>query len=232
MDIVPNLNHDERFLPEAERLRREALRRPPILTYVGVDLGQSNDYTAIVLAEYHTGPDILYLRGLERLRGVPYTAADDKPSIKTRMVEIMAMSQLAKAELLIDYTGVGRPTFDIFKAANLSPLAISITGGNNVNAQPNGYNVPKRDLVFSLVGRFQAGKLKIPALSPEAATLQHELANFRMKIKVGSTHDSYEAWREADHDDLVLATALVTWKIAFTFRPKGNQQASMRRLYG
>lgn len=232
MDIARDLNTSECWLPQAERERREALRRPPILTYVGVDLGQANDYTAIVIGEYHTKDDMLYLRGLERLRGVPYTAADDKPSIKARMVEIMALPQLAKAELLVDYTGVGRPTFDIFKAADLQPLAISITGGNNVNAQPNGYNVPKRDLVFALVGRFQAQRLKIPAMSPEAATLHHELANFRMKIKAGSTHDSYEAWREADHDDLVLSCALIAWRIAFTFRPKGNQQATMRRLYG
>lgn len=33
-----------------------------------------------------------------------------------------------------------------------------------------------------------------------------------MKVNVSTGHDSYEAWREGDHDDLVLAAALAAWK--------------------
>ena len=32
-----------------------------------------------------------------------------------------------------------------------------------------------------------------------------------MKINVATGHDSYEAWREGDHDDLVLSLALAVW---------------------
>jgi hypothetical protein len=45
---------------------------------------------------------------------------------------------------------------------------------------------------------------------PEAAVLVRELATFSAKLsRAGS--ETYEAWREQDHDDLVLAVALAAW---------------------
>jgi hypothetical protein len=41
--------------------------------------------------------------------------------------------------------------------------------------------------------------------------LREEMLNFRRKINLKTAHDSYEHWRGSDHDDLVLATALVCW---------------------
>jgi hypothetical protein len=35
--------------------------------------------------------------------------------------------------------------------------------------------------------------------------------NFKLKINITTGHDSYEAWREGEHDDLVLAAALAVW---------------------
>lgn len=43
--------------------------------------------------------------------------------------------------------------------------------------------------------------------------LRAELLNFRVKINLKTAHDFYEAWREGDHDDLVLAAALAAWGI-------------------
>ena len=40
--------------------------------------------------------------------------------------------------------------------------------------------------------------------------LVRELENFRAKITPAG-RDTYEAWREGDHDDTVLATALACW---------------------
>jgi hypothetical protein len=38
-----------------------------------------------------------------------------------------------------------------------------------------------------------------------------ELLNFKVKIDLRTAHDSYEAWRDRTHDDLVFATALAAW---------------------
>jgi hypothetical protein len=40
--------------------------------------------------------------------------------------------------------------------------------------------------------------------------LVKELQNFRTKVTVAGT-DPLEAWREGQHDDMVLAVALATW---------------------
>jgi hypothetical protein len=45
----------------------------------------------------------------------------------------------------------------------------------------------------------------------QAAILMSELKNFQYKINKETAHVSYEAWRERDHDDLVLALALSAW---------------------
>ena len=58
----------------------------------------------------------------------------------------------------------------------------------------------------------QSGRLKIARELEHAETLKAELLNFRVKINIATGHDSYEAWREGDHDDLVLAAAMATWK--------------------
>jgi hypothetical protein len=46
---------------------------------------------------------------------------------------------------------------------------------------------------------------------PEAEILKKELLNFRMKIDPKTAHDSYEHWRESEHDDLVLAVSMAAW---------------------
>jgi hypothetical protein len=56
--------------------------------------------------------------------------------------------------------------------------------------------------------------LKVAEDLPLWGALKEELLNFRRKINLKTAHDSYEHWRETDHDDLVLATALACWWIA------------------
>jgi hypothetical protein len=54
-------------------------------------------------------------------------------------------------------------------------------------------------------------RLQIAASLPLADTLVHELLNFRVTIDPKTAHDSYNAWRESDHDDLVLSEAMGCW---------------------
>ncbi|MDP9474511.1 MAG: hypothetical protein M3R38_02225 [Actinomycetota bacterium] len=49
-----------------------------------------------------------------------------------------------------------------------------------------------------------------------ARTLVDELVNFRVK-QAAAGRESYEAWRENDHDDLVFALCLAAWLL-----PKGD----------
>lgn len=44
-----------------------------------------------------------------------------------------------------------------------------------------------------------------------APVLQQELLDFRYKLDPATAHESFAAWREKDHDDLVLYVALAVW---------------------
>jgi len=52
--------------------------------------------------------------------------------------------------------------------------------------------------------------------------------NFKVKIDPQTAHDSYSAWREADHDDLVLSVALAAW-FAEAHAPKPTPRLVMPR---
>ena len=70
----------------------------------------------------------------------------------------------------------------------------------------------------------QGERLKVAKGLPEAMTLINELLNFRVKINLKTAHDSYEAWREGVHDDLVLSVALACWT-ATQFYTSQEQEA-------
>ncbi len=119
-----------------------------------------------------------------------------------------------KLSLVVDQTGVGRPVVDMLRSAELSPVAVTITGGDSVTRDGSVYRVPKRDLVSTVQVLLQSERLKIASSLPEAQTLIGELLAFKVKIST-TGHDSYGndvgLWRENPHDDLVLATALACW---------------------
>lgn len=200
------------------------------LTFVGLDLGQARDFTAAAVVEaipsqYEVAvtdrdPEMGLLRDrTEIIEGLPLTLnvlnlvrfdlGTPYPVIVERIGA--AMQRNPDALLTVDRTGVGAPVFDLFVLAGLEPVAVTITGGERAHGSAGEWSVPKRDLVGGLVAAFQSERLKIGAHLPHAATLTEELTNFRMKVDLKTGHDSYEAWRESVHDDLVLAVALAVW---------------------
>ncbi len=151
-------------------------------------------------------------RHLERLPlGTPYPAQVERvKALHDRLKEDTGSAPL----LVADQTGVGRPVVDMLRAAELSPVAVTITGGDAVTQDGSDYRVPKRDLVSVVQILLQSERLKIARALPEAQTLTSELLAFKVSISLKG-HDSYGndvgEWRENPHDDLVLAVALACW---------------------
>lgn len=176
--------------------------------YLGLDLGQASDYTAIVILERVAGdPASYHLRHIERPRlGTPY------PAIVARVKELTETDPLTgKCTVVADATGVGAAVIDMLRAAHLPLVPVTITAGDVATCERGAWRVPKRDLVAALLTTLQTERLKIAEGLALAPTLIAELFAFRVKIDAATAHDSYSAWREGDHDDLVLAAALATW---------------------
>jgi len=178
---------------------------------VGLDLGQASDYTALNVQEQKWNAEKkryeYEMRYLDRVRGMAY------PEIVEKVSKILQSEKLRGSEparLILDKTGVGAPVADMFKIGPIKPIEITITGGLTASNVPGGYHVPKRDLVFALLAVFQSGRFKIAEGLPLAKPLLDELTNFKVKINTNG-HDSYAAWRETQHDDLVLSASLATW---------------------
>ena len=176
---------------------------------VGVDLGQSQDHTAIAVVEkIGTGEPCYHLRYLHRPPlGTKY------PQIVADVLALLGRPPLGRGvPLVVDKTGVGAAVVDMFAQADVRPRAVTITGGDTPNREdPYNLRVPKRDLAGTLVALFQSGRLKMAEGMELAPALINELVNFKVKINIATGHDSYEAWRESIHDDLVLAVALACW---------------------
>jgi hypothetical protein len=174
---------------------------------VGLDLGQANDYTALCIIEKLQREDgaVYHIRKLERTRGTPY------PEIISKVTRVMQSPELVGSTLIVDQTGVGAPVVDSFRQSGLKPIGIMIHGGDGVTHDGNTWRVPKRDLVSCLQVLNQNHRLKTPLKLVLSRILTGELLNFRVKIDPATAHDSYSAWRDQDHDDLVLAVALACW---------------------
>jgi hypothetical protein len=161
-------------------------------------------------AEYH-------VRHLERPPlGTPY------PEVVERVLELIKHLG-GYSNLVVDATGCGRPVVDMLRQRHIEglngtdvkvrPCWIQITAGADVtkSADSGFLNVPKRDLISAALVLLQRGRLRIAESLALKDALVKELLAFRVKINISTAHDSYEAWREGDHDDLVLSVALACW---------------------
>lgn len=115
------------------------------------------------------------------------------------------------ASLVVDQTGVGAPVVDLFERAGLEPVGVLIHGGDRASNEGKSWRVPKRDLIGVLQVLLQTERLKVAGKLKLGPVLSQEMLNFRVKIDPMTAHESYSAWREEDHDDLVLSVALAAW---------------------
>jgi hypothetical protein len=130
--------------------------------FVGLDLGQSQDFTAIAVLERaelsgEWDPVVharrktiaLRLRHLERVPlGTPYTEVVERVVVVTRSGELAG-----RCHLIADATGVGQPVMDMLRRAGLGSTRlwpVMITGGDTETYANGHYRVPKRDLIVGL----------------------------------------------------------------------------------
>ena len=188
--------------------------------FVGLDLGQAQDFTALAVLTRPrlTGRECPADRKppyavphLKRyLLGTPY------PVIVAAVVELLRTSKLHGSMLVVDQTGVGRAVVDMLTEAMKGKVfatcrSVTITAGHDVTVGENGqYRVPKKELVGCLQVLLQSRRLHVARALPEAAILVRELETFRVKI-TESANETFGAWREGQHDDLLLAVALAAW---------------------
>jgi hypothetical protein len=198
------------------------------LFYMGLDLGQKRDHTAVAVVEReerYVGRAPLVIRHLQRAPlGTGY------PAIVAAVKEAIQGDELrGQCSLIVDATGLGAPVMDMLRMAWLgcNLTAVTITGGERESQQGMNWSVPKRDLMAGLQVMLEQGELKIAREIPASGALVKELLSVRMaqrglgRMRVGA--DGF-----GEHDDLVMAVALAVWKA----RPKKMNSFGTQRLPG
>ena len=184
----------------ALRLQAEAAALQPLeppatsVEYtIGVDLGKTQDYSALCVIERTAPPagEATYaVRHLRRWQlGTAYTkVAED-------VAELAYRPELKWPRIAADATGVGtavmemvaealRAKADNGRSVQLCPVIIG--GGHAVGRTPDGsWRVAKVQLVSVLQVLLSSRRLKIASVLPEAGVLTAELKAFSVKITAG-----------------------------------------------
>ena len=137
--------------------------------------------------------------------GMSYPAQVDHIASLTRRDDLSGRCMVA-----VDATGGGAAVVDLLRPkVDPAPFyAVTITSGNTVTKESKKWRVPKRDLIGAAQVALQQRRVRLPKASGEAEALVEELQAYRVTIAANG-HDTYgNDWREAPHDDLVLALAL------------------------
>ena len=182
--------------------------------YVGLDLGQKQDFTAVAVVEreeqrlaWMPAPSSLQVRHLERMElGTPYT------EVVERVREIMRHPDLhRRSQLVVDATGVGAPVVDLLRSARIgcSLTAVTITGGERAQCYGGEWHVPRKDLLAGIEVLLESGELKISGQLAEAERLVRELTSLRL---VAGDAGRRRAEPSGEHDDLVIAVGLACWQ--------------------
>src|SRR5262245_56749530 len=189
---------------------------PKPLYYAGLDVGPSQEFTALAVLERTGVPDPLSreqevgsyaLRHLER-----FPLGTSYPAVADRLQALFAQAPLTDAVLAVDRTAVGKPVVDLLRRVGLRAQirATVVTSGHKAVLEEGVWQVPKLELVSLLQIVLQARRLQVAQGLAEAPVLLRELTTFRAK-RPAAGDDALADWRTAPHDDLVLAAALAVW---------------------
>jgi hypothetical protein len=190
--------------------------------YIGVDLGQRQDHTAIAVIER---AEFLLVRHVERV--APGNALS---IVVAHLREMVSRPELqGQCALVVDGTGLGGPVVEMLRSAGLpcEITAVTITGGGRETRSGNlSVSVPKRDLIAGVQVALDNGELRIARSLKELGPLVRELLDVRMTSGLGPGRVRIGADGSGQHDDLVIALALACWRA----RRRENGERAQRLL--
>jgi hypothetical protein len=183
---------------------------------LGHDFGQSSDPSALCAVE-RVALETPVLRRKYRyvVRYLEsYPLGMSYPDQVKRTCETLSHPAFKRAKCGVDYTGVGRPVYDMLKVARPPVLLYPVltTGGtaSTFDRTTRELHVPKVDLVGNLQLLVYAKLVAWHEKLPLAAAFIEQLARFERKQKRETGYNSYNAAAGA-HDDLVSALMIACY---------------------
>lgn len=191
----------------------------PVGFYIGLDLGQARDHSAIIVNEKRVSQDgaaFHAIRWAHRFRlGTNYLdVAREVADLLGRLPQ-----RPEPPALWADNTGVGRPVSDLLREQGLTPWNVNLTAGANWSISgARTISLPKAIMASTLNVALQNGDIGFAADLPWLEIITRELGTYRV-TQTASGVDSFNSRTEADHDDFVVALGLAVFGASRNFQP-------------
>jgi hypothetical protein len=190
----------------------------------GVDLGQSQDPTAIIVMRHTRTPLETWTKNdkaritkqdieehFDVVHAERLPLGTSYPDVVAHVRDVLSRPPLRdRCHLVLDESGVGRAVGDMFTDAGLRAMRVAITAGVDAVKQDGlRWSVAKSLLISGVDAKLHSGELRFAAELGEAHALAEELKDFRRHL-TSAGRATYQA-RTGKHDDLVLAVAIALW---------------------
>lgn len=185
--------------------------------WIGVDLGQANDFSAVcvILDEQlpvaHGGRIVLGQRTrtvvyADRFKGVSYPAVADHI---TRLRNAHPFG--GKSELVIDGTSLGRVVSDLLDDQGVDHHAVQMVVGQNVARKGKYYNAGKTLLIETASVMFASGELTFAEDLPLRREIEEDLASFTLTTTAAGNQVIAQSRSASGHGDMAIALIIAAW---------------------
>ena len=213
MSAILNLIH----MPDG-RVINETSQDPAIPRVTGysrfqiaADLGQANDYSAVVVIKDQAlpvlddgkvivGPRERSVVYADRFRGISYVDVVD------HLVQLKNASPFGgKSELAIDGTSIGRVVSDMLWAQRVDHKAVQMTGGQDWTRKGRYVNAGKTFMVENLAVLFAAREIEFAHDLALRKEIEEDLASFTTATTSAGNQIITQSRSSAGHGDLGIA---------------------------
>src|SRR5215472_7401862 len=130
------------------------------------------------------------------------------PAIAARISDIVRRLPRGHTTVIVDRTGA-HAAYDMLVEKGLSPIGLTISGGDSVHWDGRCVTVPKMRLLTGLLSICHRDELEISERLRDYVELRRQLQNIGTMATDAGTGETWRARR--GHDDLVIAVSMAVW---------------------
>jgi len=205
--------------------------------WVAADLGQANDFSAVVVikdealpivdnSKVIVGPRNRSIVYADRFRGVSYVDVVD------HLIRLKNAPPFGgKSELAIDGTSLGRVVSDMLFDQGVQHHAVQMTGGQSWRKEGARYvNAGKTFMIENLSVLFASGDLKFAHDLPLRAEIEEDLASFSLQTTAAGNQIITQSRSAAGHGDLGISVIVGAF-VSQYLQPKMITTHTLRGWY-
>lgn len=204
---------------------------------IAADLGQANDYSAVVVIKDQAlpivddgkvivGPRERTVVYADRFRGVSYV------DVVEHLIRLKNAPPFGgKSELAIDGTSIGRVVSDMLWDQSVDHKAVQMTGGQDWTRKGRYVNAGKTFMVENLAVLFAAGEIKFSHDLPLRQEIEEDLASFTTATTAAGNQIITQSRSTAGHGDLGIALIVGAFASQY-LKPQIITSSQLRGYWG